>query len=161
MRHEILSHCNLIIFYLICEIIRIDITEIVRKCVFYIYIIMESVDNLEKFLADIWLNIATLLRESVVYIDHAAIECLHWYTGGTGYIFLKNAGAVAVYELAMYNSNVCVINKHMIFILYIIGIIALLQITLPCYSILLRKIAKMQLLFQLPRIHSFISIRLK
>lgn len=64
---------------------------------------MEIVGDLEQFLADTWHDIANLVRESAVYIDHAATECLHWHTGGRIYSFLKDAGAVSVYELAMYN----------------------------------------------------------
>ncbi|KAM0736443.1 Sec1 family domain-containing protein 2 [Formica fusca] len=64
---------------------------------------MENVSYLERFLADTWHDIANLVRESAVYIDHAATECLHWHTGGRMYSFLKDAGAVSVYELAMYN----------------------------------------------------------
>ncbi|XP_029162831.1 sec1 family domain-containing protein 2-like [Nylanderia fulva] len=64
---------------------------------------MENASNLEQFLADTWQDVANLARESAVYIDHAATECLHWYTGGKMYSFLKDAGAVSVYELAMYN----------------------------------------------------------
>lgn len=64
---------------------------------------MENVSDLEQFLADTWQDIANLVRESVVYVDHAATECLHWYTGGRIYSFFKDAGAASVYELAMYN----------------------------------------------------------
>ncbi|KMQ90853.1 sec1 family domain-containing protein 2 [Lasius niger] len=64
---------------------------------------MENVSDLEQFLADTWHDIAHLVRESAVYVDHAATECLHWHTGGRMYSFLKDAGAVSVYELAMYN----------------------------------------------------------
>ncbi|XP_050462923.1 sec1 family domain-containing protein 2-like isoform X2 [Cataglyphis hispanica] len=64
---------------------------------------MENVSYLERFLADTWHDIANLVRESAVYIDHAATECLHWHTGGRMYSFLKDAGAVSVYELTMYN----------------------------------------------------------
>ncbi|XP_014481667.1 PREDICTED: sec1 family domain-containing protein 2-like [Dinoponera quadriceps] len=64
---------------------------------------MEAVNDLEQFLTDTWLDIVHLVRESAVYIDHAATECLHWYTGGKTYSFFKDADAVSVYELAMYN----------------------------------------------------------
>ncbi|XP_032674219.1 sec1 family domain-containing protein 2-like [Odontomachus brunneus] len=64
---------------------------------------METVNDLEQFLTDTWLDIVHLVRESAVYIDHAATECLHWHTGGKTYSFFKDAGAVSVYELAMYN----------------------------------------------------------
>lgn len=68
---------------------------------------MENVNYLERFLVDTWHDIANLVRESAVYIDHAATECLHWHTGGRMYSFLKDAGAVSVYELTMYNFRVC------------------------------------------------------
>lgn len=78
---------------------------------------MEIVGDLEQFLADTWHDIANLVRESAVYIDHAATECLHWHTGGKTYSFLKDAGAVSVYELAMYNFRVC--KKYNIFVSYL------------------------------------------
>ncbi|XP_024874060.1 sec1 family domain-containing protein 2-like [Temnothorax curvispinosus] len=59
--------------------------------------------DLEQFLADTWHDIAGFVNESAVYIDHAATECLHWYTGGKVYSFFKAAGAVSVHEQAMYN----------------------------------------------------------
>ncbi|XP_071560548.1 sec1 family domain-containing protein 2 [Temnothorax nylanderi] len=59
--------------------------------------------DLEQFLADTWHDIAGFVSESAVYIDHAATECLHWYTGGKVYSFFKAAGAVSVHEQAMYN----------------------------------------------------------
>ncbi|RLU18374.1 hypothetical protein DMN91_008731 [Ooceraea biroi] len=64
---------------------------------------MEAANGLEQFLTDTWNDIVGLVHESAVYIDHAATECLHWYTSGKTYAFLKDAGAVSVYELAMYN----------------------------------------------------------
>lgn len=77
-------------------------------------LIMEAVNDLEKFLTDTWLDVVHLVHESAVYIDHAATECLHWHTGGKTYSFFKDAGAISVYELAMYNFRVS--NK--IFISY-------------------------------------------
>jgi len=68
---------------------------------------MESINDLEHFLADTWHDIAGFVSESAVYIDHASTECLHWHTGGKIYSFFKDAGAVSVYELAMYNFRVC------------------------------------------------------
>lgn len=78
---------------------------------------MEAVNDLEQFLTDTWFDTLHLVRESAVYIDHAATECLHWYTGGKTYSFLKNAGAVSVYELAMYNFRVSN-NECLTFTLY-------------------------------------------
>jgi len=84
---------------------------------------MEIVGNLEQFLADTWHDIANLVRESAVYIDHAATECLHWHTGGRIYSFLKDAGAVSVYELAMYNFRV---RESTIFLSHTCRIVSLL-----------------------------------
>ncbi|KAL6264647.1 hypothetical protein P5V15_004748 [Pogonomyrmex californicus] len=64
---------------------------------------MGDIIDLEQFLTDTWRDIANFVNESAVYIDHAATECLHWHTGGKIYSFFKDAGAVSVYELAMYN----------------------------------------------------------
>ncbi|XP_070511572.1 sec1 family domain-containing protein 2 isoform X2 [Cardiocondyla obscurior] len=60
-------------------------------------------DGLKEFLNDTWNDIAGFVKDSVIYIDHAATECLHWYTSGNVYSFFKTAGAKAVYEQAMYN----------------------------------------------------------
>ncbi|XP_011704064.1 PREDICTED: sec1 family domain-containing protein 2-like isoform X2 [Wasmannia auropunctata] len=65
--------------------------------------IMEGINDLEQFLADTWHDIAGFVSESAVYIDHAATECLHWYTGGKIHSFFKDTGVVSIYELAMYN----------------------------------------------------------
>lgn len=72
---------------------------------------MEGINNVEQFLTDIWHDIANLAYESTVYIDHAATECLHWHTGGKIYSFFKDAGAISIYELAMYNFHVCYLIK--------------------------------------------------
>lgn len=68
---------------------------------------MEGINDLEQFLLDTWHDIAGFVSESAVYIDHAATECLHWHTGGNIYSFFKDAGAVSIYELDMYNFRVC------------------------------------------------------
>lgn len=73
---------------------------------FILQLIMEEVNSLEQFLTDTWHDIVGLVHESAVYIDHAATECLHWHTGGKAYSFLKDAGAISVFELAMYNFRV-------------------------------------------------------
>lgn len=62
--------------------------------------------EIRKFIAECWANIFTEVCNSVVYIDHCAIECLHWYTAGKGYVTLKDAGAIAVYEFGMYHFRV-------------------------------------------------------
>ncbi|KOC65885.1 Sec1 family domain-containing protein 2 [Habropoda laboriosa] len=59
--------------------------------------------EIKKFISECWTSIFTNVCDAVVYIDHCAIECLHWYTAGEGYLALKNAGAVAVYEFGMYH----------------------------------------------------------
>ncbi|XP_017757296.1 PREDICTED: sec1 family domain-containing protein 2-like isoform X2 [Eufriesea mexicana] len=59
--------------------------------------------EIRKFIAECWTNIFAEVCNSVVYIDHCAIECLHWYTAGKGYVTLKDAGAIAVYEFGMYH----------------------------------------------------------
>ncbi|XP_012538529.1 sec1 family domain-containing protein 2 isoform X1 [Monomorium pharaonis] len=64
---------------------------------------MEGINDLEQFLADTWHDVAGFVSGSAVYIDHAATECLHWHTGGKIYSFFKDAGAMSVHELAMYN----------------------------------------------------------
>ncbi|EGI65174.1 PREDICTED: sec1 family domain-containing protein 2-like isoform X1 [Acromyrmex echinatior] len=64
---------------------------------------MEAINDVEQFLADIWHDIAGFVSESAVYIDHAATECLHWHTGGKIHSFFKDAGAMSVHELDMYN----------------------------------------------------------
>lgn len=91
---------------------------------------MENVSYLERFLADTWHDIANLVRESAVYIDHAATECLHWHTGGRMYSFLKDAGAVSVYELAMYNFRV---RESIIFLSHTYRIVSLFRSTLLQY----------------------------
>ncbi|CAK9821674.1 Sec1 family domain-containing protein 2 [Anthophora retusa] len=59
--------------------------------------------EINKFISECWTSIFTEVYDAVVYIDHCAIECLHWYTASKGYLTLKNAGAVAVYEFGMYH----------------------------------------------------------
>lgn len=98
---------------------------------------MEIVGDLEQFLADSWHDIANLVRESAVYIDHAATECLHWHTSGNVYSFLKDAGAVSVYELAMYNFRVC---KSTIFLSHTCRIVEFIM-TCP---VTVRESAKLQ-----------------
>ncbi|XP_076627268.1 sec1 family domain-containing protein 2 [Colletes latitarsis] len=56
-----------------------------------------------KFISECWESIFAEVRGTVVYIDHCAAECLHWYTAGKGYLALKDAGAIAVHELGMYH----------------------------------------------------------
>ncbi|XP_043276371.1 sec1 family domain-containing protein 2-like [Venturia canescens] len=55
------------------------------------------------FIHTCWTDVFEKVQGAAVYIDHAASECLHWYTGDKAYLSLKNAGAESVHELAMYN----------------------------------------------------------
>ncbi|XP_018045740.1 PREDICTED: sec1 family domain-containing protein 2-like [Atta colombica] len=64
---------------------------------------MEAINDMEQFLADVWYDIVSFVSESAVYIDHAATECLHWHTGGKIHSFFKDAGAISIHELDMYN----------------------------------------------------------
>ncbi|KAG6798182.1 sec1 family domain-containing protein 2 isoform X1 [Apis mellifera caucasica] len=59
--------------------------------------------EIKKFISESWTNIFMEVCNAVVYIDHCAIECLHWYTAGKSYLTLKDAGAAAVYEIGMYH----------------------------------------------------------
>ncbi|KOX67720.1 Sec1 family domain-containing protein 2 [Melipona quadrifasciata] len=59
--------------------------------------------EIQKLVSECWTNIFAEVCDAVVYIDHCAIECLHWHTAGKGYLALKDAGAVAVYEFGMYH----------------------------------------------------------
>nr|XP_012152239.1 PREDICTED: sec1 family domain-containing protein 2-like isoform X2 [Megachile rotundata] len=65
----------------------------------------------KNFISECWANIFAQVYDTVVYIDHAAIECLHWYTSGKGYLALKDAGAVAVYEFGMYQFQYVKVNN--------------------------------------------------
>lgn len=65
--------------------------------------------EIKNFISECWANIFAEVYDTAVYMDHSAIECLHWYTAGKGYLTLKNAGAVAVYEFGMYQFQVSVL----------------------------------------------------
>ncbi|XP_029050219.1 sec1 family domain-containing protein 2-like [Osmia bicornis bicornis] len=67
--------------------------------------------EVENFISECWANIFAEVYDTVVYMDHSAIECLHWYTAGKGYLTLKNAGAVAVYEFGMYQFQYVKVNS--------------------------------------------------
>lgn len=64
--------------------------------------------EIKKFISESWTNIFMEVCNAIVYIDHCAIECLHWYTAGKSYLTLKDAGAVAVYEIGMYHFRVSI-----------------------------------------------------
>lgn len=64
--------------------------------------------EIKKFISESWTNIFMEVCNAVVYIDHCAIECLHWYTAGKSYLTLKDAGAAAVYEIGMYHFRVSI-----------------------------------------------------
>lgn len=59
--------------------------------------------KINKYISDCWANIFAEVCNAAVYIDYCAIECLHWYTAGKGYLALKDAGALAVYEFGMHH----------------------------------------------------------
>lgn len=75
-------------------------TEILKRTM------TEIILEIKKLISEYWKNIFAEVCDAVVYVDHCAIECLHWYTGGKGYLALKDAGAVAVYEFGMYHFRV-------------------------------------------------------
>ena len=64
--------------------------------------------EIKKLVSECWTNIFQEVCNAVVYIDHCAIECLHWHTAGKGYLALKDAGAIAVYEFGMYHFRVSI-----------------------------------------------------
>jgi hypothetical protein len=62
--------------------------------------------EIQEFVDICWKVVLSMVNDTAVYIDHAATECLHWYTGDKAYITLKDAGAISVHELALYNFHV-------------------------------------------------------
>lgn len=75
--------------------------------------------EIKKFISESWTNIFMEVCNAVVYIDHCAIECLHWYTAGKSYLTLKDAGAVAVYEIGMYHFRVSIYFMYILFTYFI------------------------------------------
>ena len=67
---------------------------------------METQNNLRQFLNFCWKDVFGLIENAAVYLDHTVAECLHWYTGDRAYAILKDAGAVSIHEIAMYNFSV-------------------------------------------------------
>ena len=67
---------------------------------------MQRTENLQDFADTCWKDVFLEIRDAAVYIDHAAAECLHWYTGDKAYLTLKNAGTVSVHELSLFNLQV-------------------------------------------------------
>ncbi|XP_011498041.1 PREDICTED: sec1 family domain-containing protein 2-like [Ceratosolen solmsi marchali] len=61
------------------------------------------IGDLQEFVDACWKDVLSMVNETAVYIDHAAAECLHWYTGDKAYITLKDAGAISVHELSVDN----------------------------------------------------------
>ncbi|KAL7288577.1 hypothetical protein TKK_0017316 [Trichogramma kaykai] len=59
--------------------------------------------EIKEFAQACWKEVLDLADGAAVYIDHPATECLHWHTGDKAYLTLKDAGAVSVHELALYN----------------------------------------------------------
>ena len=67
---------------------------------------MNETYNIYDFVSACWDDVFEKAQGAAVYIDHAASECLHWYKGDKAYLALKDAGAVSIHELAMYNFQV-------------------------------------------------------
>lgn len=67
---------------------------------------MERTEDLNDFAHACWKDVFLEIRDAAVYIDHAAAECLHWYTGDKAHLSLKNAGAISVHELSLFNLQV-------------------------------------------------------
>ncbi|KAJ8682740.1 hypothetical protein QAD02_018532 [Eretmocerus hayati] len=59
--------------------------------------------EVQDFVHVCWKEVLSMVNNAAVYIDHAASECLHWYCGDNAYLTLKDAGALSVHELALYN----------------------------------------------------------
>lgn len=85
--------------YVLYSICKRDRSGKIRKMT---RIIVET----KRFVSECWANVFSEVRGTVVYLDRSAAECLHWCTGGKGYLALKDAGAVAVHELGMYHFRV-------------------------------------------------------
>ena len=52
--------------------------------------------NMEKFKEDTLYQILTFVKDSIVFVDHGAAECLHWSNGLSK---LLNAGALDVRDI--------------------------------------------------------------
>ena len=78
--------------------------------------------DVQEFVEVCWKEVLSMVNDAAVYIDHSAAECLHWYTGDSSYLALKDAGAVSVHELALYNFNVS-ISEIMILLGFFLKII--------------------------------------
>ncbi|XP_058791912.1 sec1 family domain-containing protein 2-like [Phymastichus coffea] len=59
--------------------------------------------EMKEFADFCWKEVLSMINDAAVYIDHAAAECLHWHTGDKAYLTLKDAGALSVHELSLYN----------------------------------------------------------
>lgn len=68
--------------------------------------------QVQDFVNVCWKEVLSMVNDAAVYIDHAASECLHWYTGDKAYLTLKNAGAFSVHELALYNFHVSYLSQY-------------------------------------------------
>lgn len=64
--------------------------------------------QIQEFAGICWKEVLSMVNGAAIYIDHAAAECLHWHTGDSAYVTLKDAGALSVHELALYNFNVSI-----------------------------------------------------
>lgn len=63
-------------------------------------------NRIKDFADNCWKDFFQHARDAVVYLDSAAAECLHWYTGDKTIARLKLAGAIAVRELSAQNVRV-------------------------------------------------------
>lgn len=64
---------------------------------------MHQVGSLIDFAENCWRGVLAEVSEAAVYIDHAAAECFHWHSGDKAYLSFKNAGALSVHELSLFN----------------------------------------------------------
>lgn len=72
---------------------------------------MQQVKSIFDFTETCWKYVLSEVSEAAVYIDHAAAECFHWYSGDKAYISFKNSGASSVHELSLFNLKVSVLKK--------------------------------------------------
>ncbi|XP_034944941.1 sec1 family domain-containing protein 2-like [Chelonus insularis] len=59
--------------------------------------------EISEFADACWQDVLSKIQGAAVYIDHPAIECLHWLKGDRSYLSLIAAGAHSVHEMAMFN----------------------------------------------------------
>lgn len=62
--------------------------------------------RIKDFADNCWKDFFIQVNNAVVYVDNAAAECLHWYTGDKTINKLQHAGAIAVRGLSTHNFKV-------------------------------------------------------